>query len=124
MSALLCETQVFSFFCCLVQGALPFSTLGRVLSTILLPSQLILLPSQLKKHKPAPQRPLKGMEKTNVKSVLDKYIGIYVRFSAEELWLLIEYYLSVKESVYIFTLHAKLSSSYSFRKFTWKRASK
>lgn len=108
---------MFSFFCCLVQGALPFSTLGRVLSTIL-------LPSQLKKHKPAPQRPLKGMEKTNVKSVLDKYIGIYVRFSAEELWLLIEYYLSVKESVYIFTLHAKLSSSYSFRKFTWKRASK
>lgn len=117
MSSLLCETQLFSFLWCLVQGALPFSTLRRVLSTIL-------LSSQLKRHKPIPQRPLEDMEKTNVKSVLDKYIGIYVRFSVQELWLLIEYYSSVKESVYIFALYAKLSSSYSLLKYTWKRASK
>lgn len=30
------------------------------------------------------------MEKTNVKSVLDEYIFIYVRLSTEELWLLTE----------------------------------
>lgn len=45
----------------------------------------ILVPSQLKRHKPILQRTLKEMEKTNVKYVLDKYIGTYVRLSIEEL---------------------------------------
>lgn len=64
------------------------------------------------------------MEKTNVKSVLDKYIGVCVGFSVEELWLLTESYLSVKEFVYIFTLYAKLSSSCSLHNFTWTKSLK